>query len=94
MGAIRRIAQELLVENVDEISSTFSAAQRMEKGIGYRQVMAKLGEGHERKVGELVGPHDRRGAPLKYQRGTSMQAALAGGSDDPLPAGHGPEVAA
>jgi hypothetical protein len=44
-GAIRRIAQELLGKLGDESASP---RQRVEQGIGWRQVMEKLGEGHDR----------------------------------------------
>ncbi len=52
MGAIRRIAEEML----GNVGATIVAPidyQRITQGIGYRQIMAKLGEGHEER--EVMG---------------------------------------
>ncbi len=48
MGAIRRIAQEMLANADAEISAS-EHHQRISRGIGYRQIMEKLGEGHDRQ---------------------------------------------
>ncbi len=46
VGAIRLIAQEMFVNKAAEISAASWAEKH---GIGYRQIMEKLGEGHDRQ---------------------------------------------
>jgi hypothetical protein len=58
IGAVRRISQELLGSEDAQIgaSSDPTGNQRLAKGIGYRQILAKLGEGHdEHEVSSALG---------------------------------------